>query len=91
MRSRPPLRLADGLTQHAQAAAESDHATGIPHGYFQTHPVPAVRQVIGEAIGLFWSEGPGGGHYENLLGPFDELGCGFATGGSTLTFVQNFQ
>ena len=99
------MRLVDDLVNHAQAAAEADHASAIPHGYYRTHPVPAenealrwsfggggsVRQVIGQAIATFWGEGPGGGHYENLIGPFSELGCGIAIGGSAITVVQDFR
>ena len=51
----------------------------------------SVRQVIGQAIATFWSEGPGGGHYENLTGPFGELGRGVAVGGSAITIVQVFR
>ena len=100
--NRPPTVLSESLSERARVAAESDHASKIPHGYFQTHPVSAenevlwwsgsnVRQTISQAIAAFHSEGPSGGHWQNLMGPFNEVGCGVATGGGGITFVQNLR
>jgi hypothetical protein len=90
--------------ERAQAGADSDHASGQPHGYFQSHPVPAenealrwplingqVRLTITAMIDMFFAEGPGGGHFENLRGPYGEIGCGLAVSGSRMTMVLIFR
>jgi uncharacterized protein YkwD len=104
MRGRPALTLATDLVNRAQASAEADHASGRAHGYFEAHPLNGaenealrwglggtVRGVVANMLAFMWSEGPGGGHYENIIGPYRELGCGFAITGSTMTFVQNLR
>jgi hypothetical protein len=48
-----------------------------------------------------WAEGPGGGHYENMIGDYASLGCGVfiathpglrpgAQDGDEITVVQDF-
>jgi uncharacterized protein YkwD len=91
----------------AAAAAQSDTRTGIPHGYFHSNdpgfggeneaPDWSLTQfgsehnVMTQAIAAFWSEGPGGGHFENIVGPYSQLGCGIYQTGSDLTLVQDFR
>ena len=52
---------------------------------------PRIAQTISAAIAEFYSEGPSGGHFQNLMGPYNELGCGVATGGNGITFVQDLR
>lgn len=49
-----------------------------------------VAMVVGECVAAFYSEGPGGGHYENLMGPYAKLGCGIYESGGKITIVQDF-
>ena len=99
---RSAVALSESLSDRSRQAAESDHASGIPHGYFQTHPVAAenevlrwsgtnVRQTITSALAAFYGEGVSGGHYQNLMGPYAEVGCGVATSSNAITFVQNLR
>lgn len=53
---------------------------------------PTVRDIIRKGLALMWAEGPGGGHYENIIGPYLELGCGvFVSGAGEVTVVQDFR
>jgi uncharacterized protein YkwD len=49
-----------------------------------------VMNVIREGLAAMWSEGPGGGHYDNMTGDARELGCGIHVGGGAVTVVQDF-
>ncbi len=55
--------------------------------------VPAggdVSAVVGDCVAAFYSEGPGGGHYENMMGPYAKLGCGIYQSGTKITIVQDY-
>jgi uncharacterized protein YkwD len=43
------------------------------------------------AINLFFGEGPGGGHYENLVGSYTQVGCGVYRTADVMTVVQDFR
>jgi hypothetical protein len=46
-----------------------------------------VRSVIHDGLAVMWGEGPGGGHYENMRGPYSQLGCGvFVSGAESRSF-----
>jgi hypothetical protein len=49
------------------------------------------KMLIAACIQAFFSEGPGGGHYENLMGSqYKTLGCGIFKSGSDYTILQDF-
>jgi hypothetical protein len=50
-----------------------------------------VRDTILAVLNLFYEEGPGGGHFENLRGPYTQPGCGIAAGNGIMTLVQIFR
>lgn len=50
-----------------------------------------VQATMRAAIAAFWSEGAGGGHYENMRGRYSVVGCGVAIDGQTITMVQHFR
>jgi uncharacterized protein YkwD len=52
---------------------------------------PTVQGIIAQAIASFYAEGPGGGHYENVVGPFAQLGCGVYVDNNGMTIIQDFQ
>jgi hypothetical protein len=49
-----------------------------------------VVQLVSKCIDAFWSEGPGGGHYDNMTGPYATLGCGLYHSGTDYTIVQDY-
>jgi len=48
------------------------------------------QAAIQTAISLFYSEGPGGGHFENMMG-YANLGCGIYRTATAITVVQDFR
>lgn len=51
----------------------------------------SVGDVIRQGIAMFWNEGPGGGHYRNMLGPWREVGCGGFSSGGAVTIAVEFR
>lgn len=51
----------------------------------------SIHGLITAAIAAFWNEGPGGGHYENMRGPWTRVGCGLFVDGDRVTLVQHFR
>ena len=49
-----------------------------------------VRSVVEMGLALMWSEGPGGGHYDNIVGNHTSVGCGIYAGNGTVTVTQDF-
>lgn len=50
-----------------------------------------VHDTIAACIAAFWSEGPGGGHYENMIGNYGTLGCGvYLDGSGGITITQDY-
>lgn len=46
--------------------------------------------LMAACIDAFWSEGPGGGHYDNMTGDHGSLGCGLHHDGPDYTIIQDF-
>lgn len=61
-----------------------------PHWNLQQQGGGDLDQLIAACIAAFFSEGPGGGHYENMLGNYATLGCGIFQSGSSVTIIQDF-
>jgi uncharacterized protein YkwD len=107
MVAQPGLTESASIEAFAAAAAESDTQSGIAHGYYRSHdpgfsaeneapdwPLTTLgseHNLIAQAIAAFWSEGPGGGHYENIVGPYSQIGCGVYQTGDVMTLVQDFR
>ena len=51
----------------------------------------SVRAVMEEGIAAMWAEGPSGAHYQTIVGPFTELGCGVAVLDGAVTVTQDFR
>lgn len=53
----------------------------------------SAREIIRRGLLQMWAEGPGGGHYENMIKNFDEVGCGFHldVAKQELTVVHDFR
>jgi hypothetical protein len=107
MAGRSALAESSSVEAFAAAAAQADTKSGVPHSYYRSHDpgfgaeneapnwslaiFGPPRNLITQAIVAFWSEGPGGGHYENIVGPYSQGGCGFFQNGDDLTVVQDFR
>ena len=98
-----PVAVSAEIERYADEGAAFDHHA-TPHDHFSSTegnvfaenecprwPVTAdLLQVVDDCLAAFWSEGPGGGHYENLIGDYGTVGCGFYREGSEITIVQDF-
>jgi uncharacterized protein YkwD len=52
----------------------------------------SVLTIIDEGTAMMWAEGPGGGHYDNMVGNYTEIGCGvFITAGDFVWVAQDFR
>lgn len=49
-----------------------------------------MSALVGQCVAAFYSEGPGGGHYDNMMGPYAKLGCGIYQMGTGVTIVQDY-
>jgi len=59
-------------------------------GNWRVPPGVDVTDVVRECIKAFYDEGPGGGHFENMMGPYATIGCGLYESGGRITIVQDF-
>jgi uncharacterized protein YkwD len=51
----------------------------------------STRDAIAQFMTSFYAEGSGGGHYQNLMGAYSQVGCGVFVANSEITFVQDFR
>jgi uncharacterized protein YkwD len=51
----------------------------------------SVHAIIQQGLAMQWAEGPGGGHYDNMTGPYTEIGCGVASINNEITVTQDFR
>jgi len=47
-------------------------------------------ELVRNCIAAFYDEGPGGGHYDNMMGDYAALGCGIYIEGTDVTIIQDF-
>jgi len=50
----------------------------------------SVRQALTKCLRAFYDEGPGGGHYENMMGKYRTLGCGMYVAGGGVSITVDF-
>lgn len=105
--SKPALTESAALEAFAAEGARIDGTAKIAHAHFSSAPGVAsaenellaqplvqfgtVHEAIRQALSAFYAEGPGGGHYENLTGPYTQTGCGVYTALGLITVVQDFR
>lgn len=92
---RSPISRSADLEQCATEGAEYDSGSFFPHAHFSRtggcggvadaeNECPGwsgdVMTVIRDCLAMMMDEGPGGGHYENILGDHTGLGCGIYVG-----------
>jgi hypothetical protein len=52
----------------------------------------SIAGVIDDGTKMMWDEGPGGGHYENIIGDYTQVGCGtYLTPGGDVWITQDFR
>jgi hypothetical protein len=51
----------------------------------------SVHAVVRAGIAKEWTEGPGGGHYENMTGQYSSLACGISVRNGEVTVTQDFR
>ena len=49
-----------------------------------------MNMLVAQCIAAFFSEGPGGGHYENMMSGRTQLGCGIFESNGSVTIVQDY-
>ena len=50
-----------------------------------------IQSTLSACLAAFFSEGPGGGHYENMIGPYTTVGCGwYVDAQGSITIIQDF-
>jgi hypothetical protein len=49
-----------------------------------------LDQLVRNCVKAFYDEGPGGGHYDNMMGDHRGLGCGIYIEGTDVTIVQDY-
>jgi uncharacterized protein YkwD len=101
-----PVSRSTELESFGAQAAEYDGKLGVPHSYFRVTNGGgiskaenelllwkgySVDQVIREGIARMWAEGPGGGHYENLVGNYTQVGCGIWLNGNEVNIGQELR
>ena len=100
------LTRSGALEAYAAAGAQEDGLAHAPHQHFRStnggglawaeNEIPwwsatSSHAVIQQGLAMMWAEGPGGGHYENMRGPYTQLGCGVFANGNEITVVQDFR
>src|SRR5947208_16983106 len=51
----------------------------------------SVRSIVSRGLALEWAEGPGGGHYQNLFGPYVSACCGVPVHNGVGTLSQHYR
>ena len=86
----------DGRAQTAHKHFTATNGGGIalaeneipwwPLGTYHT-----VQEIMRQGLAQMWGEGPSGGHYQNLTGPYTQVGCGVFIDGGQVTVVQDLR
>jgi hypothetical protein len=83
----------DGVAHVAHTHFESTNGDGISSA--ETEILWwrgfSVQGVIQRGLAQMWDVGPGGEHYDIMVGAFSEIGCGIAVNGSEVTVTQDFR
>jgi hypothetical protein len=91
----------------ADGQAKSDSETGKAHGAFNAcldqvkgwkgvaqNECPgygSVEDTLTKCLNMMWAEGPGGGHYDNMMGDSTDTACGiYTTPAGEVWLVQDF-
>ena len=101
-----PLVRSAALEDFATRAASVDGVAHVAHNHFAATNGAgvsraeteilwwrgfSVQTVIQRGLAQMWEVGPGGEHYDIMVGGFTEIGCGIAVNGSEVTVTQDFR
>lgn len=101
-----PLVRSAALEDFAAHAASIDGVAHVAHTHFETTSGDGISRaeteilwwrgfsvaaVIQRGLAQMWEVGPGGEHYDIMVGAFSEIGCGVAVNGSEVTVTQDFR
>lgn len=91
----PPIPRLASAEPCVDGQAKSDSETGKAHGAFDAclgqvknwrgaaqNECPgygSVESALGTCLDMMWAEGPGGGHFDNMVGDSTQTACGFYT------------
>jgi len=87
----------DGLAHTAHRhARETRHGNGTALAeneilWWSLDGYGSVRAIIEGGLDDMWRQGAGGAHYDNLVGPYTQAGCGILVNGDEVTVVQAFR
>jgi hypothetical protein len=59
-------------------------------GNWMLPPGGDMKNLVGQCIAAFYAEGPGGGHYDNMMSSNTKLGCGIYMMGTGVTIIQDY-
>jgi hypothetical protein len=78
---------------HQYFMQTNDGGVALAENEFFTSPAHygSVSAAIDFGIQLFWEEGPSGPHYQNIVGPYSQLGCGAFLDGSNMAVATDFR
>jgi hypothetical protein len=51
----------------------------------------STQSAMASMLSLFYSEGPGGGHYQNIMGGSTQVGCGVYRTADVMTITEDFR
>ena len=101
------LTWSESLERFAGEAAQHDAAAGVPHLLFtstnggngvaraETQLLKwrgySVAEVIRRGLAEMWAAGPGGAHYDVMLGAYTEVGCGVFVDGAEVSVSQAYR
>jgi hypothetical protein len=104
---RPALARSAALEAFAAEAARQDTLVRQAHYYFKTTNGDniaraeneilwwrgfTIEEVIRQGLAQMWRSGPSGEHYDIIVGPYTQVGCGIYVGGNgrEVTVAQDF-
>jgi uncharacterized protein YkwD len=85
-------------TAHAahRHARQTNHGGGLARAeneilWWSLDAYASVRAIVEGGLADMWRQGPGGTHFDNIVGPYTEAGCGIFVNGREVTVVQAFR
>jgi hypothetical protein len=67
------------------------HAENACPGWLGWNVQGTVQATVANCLAAFFSEGPGGGHYENMIADHGTVGCGwYIDANQSITIIQDF-
>ena len=106
-KSLPPIPRLASAEAWADGQAKSDSESGKAHGAFnacanevkgwsgiaqdECPGYGSVEDALTKCLDMMWAEGPGGGHYDNMMSDSTDTACGFyTTPAGKVWMVQDF-